>query len=143
MSTEVTPESLRLYAKWAREHSEYVTAQQLDRKAEQLEREQRPLPTVPGWYPNIVVERGGESCTGAMLRDDGRWTTPRLVGRCYSHSPWAGIATVRWAEQDGKTPGQTAMEAFPGEEPAPWAVRTQGSRDFWERLARNTPGLPL
>jgi len=112
MSTEVTPESLRAHAKWARDHSEYVTAQQLDRKAEQLERESKPLPTVPGWYPGIVVERGGETCTGALLQDNEEWVTARPVCGCHHHYVSGGSAHIRWAEQDGKTPGQTLHEAL-------------------------------
>lgn len=139
MSTsEVTPDLLRrVAAAWeGGTASDDYARHELRARADHLERTQRPLPTVPGWYPGIVVERAGESCTGALLTDNGIWITPLGVDECrHTHFLNDGHVTVRWAEQDGKTPGQTAMEAFPGEEVAPWAVRNQKSRDFWERLA--------
>jgi len=112
MSTEVTPESLRTHAEWLRERGRLTTAAALQFEAKNLECESKPLPTVPGWYPSIVVERGGESCTGALLADDDGWRTAREVGGRYGH--WVEGTpdlTIRWAEQDGKTPGQTLWEA--------------------------------
>lgn len=117
MSTEVTPESLRTHAKWLRDAEGWSSqAHKMDAVADDLEREQRPLPTVPGWYPGIVVERGGESCTGALLTDEGEWIAARssegfhisLDPRIIGQDP----VTIRWAEQDGKTPGQTARRAY-------------------------------
>jgi len=70
MSTEVTPESLRSHATWMNDRGAKESHMALTRWADDLEHQQRPLPTVPGWYPTIVVERGGESCTGALLADD-------------------------------------------------------------------------
>jgi len=135
MRTEITPESLRTHAKWARDHSEYVTAQQLDRKADQLEREQRPLPTVPGWYPTIVVERGGESCTGALLTEDRNWwCTAAFVDGSFLHRN-SDENTIRWAEQDGKTPGQTAWEAQ-GSKVATWMCASPALQAEWERIAQ-------
>ncbi len=68
MSTpEVTPDLLRRVAgAWeGGTASDDYARHELRARADHLERQQ--LPTVPGWYPGIVVERGGESCTGALL----------------------------------------------------------------------------
>jgi len=139
MSTpEVTADLLRrVEAAWEGDSaSDAYARNELHQWAKNLEREQRPLPTVPGWYPNVVVERGGESCTGALLRDDETWLTAVQVDGWYSHDVgYSEGVTIRWAEQPTKTPGQTAMEAFTGEGTAPWEARSPGSRDFWERLA--------
>lgn len=114
MSIEVTPESLRAHAALLRSRGvvEFEVAI-WDRWADRLEREQRPLPTVPGWYPGVVVERGGESCTGALLMDcASEWATPVQVEGLYHHRADDKGATIRWADQDGTTPGQTAQAAW-------------------------------
>jgi len=112
MSTEVTPESLRAHAAWMGDHHAEIVAAALRCRANDLEDEQRrPLPTEPGWYPGIVVERGGESCTGALLTDGEYWETRQRVGGRRTHNSWEPGTTIRWAEQDGKTPGQTLWEA--------------------------------
>lgn len=121
MSNEVTPESLRAHADWVRDDaltrdedtkSALKAMDLLLAKADRLEREQRPLPTVPGWYANIIVERGGESCTGALLTDNDIWITPLGVDECrHAHFLNDGHVTIRWAEQAGTTPGQTFWEA--------------------------------
>jgi len=136
MSTsEVTPESLRLHADWMDDHHGAAEASFVRRWADDLEREQRrPLPTVPGWYPGIVVERGGESCTGALLADDDGWRTAREVAGRYGH--WLDsnpLTTIRWAEQDGKTPGQTAWEAQ--WYAMPWKDTGLAMRSHCERIA--------
>lgn len=138
MSTEVTPDLMRtVAAAWeGSTASDDYARHELRARADDLEHERRPLPTVPGWYPGIVVERGGESCTGALLTDNDIWITPLGVDECrHTHFLNDRHVTIRWAEQDGKTPGQTAVEAFAGEGTAPWEARTPGSRDFWERVA--------
>ncbi len=99
MSAAVTAESLRA-------HAEYAPSAEMKRSlhawADSVERESKLLPTVPGWYPSIVVERGGESCTGALLTDEEEWRTARPVsgeyGHCVSDTP---RPTIRWAEQEG------------------------------------------
>ncbi len=110
----------------------------LTRWADDLEREQRPLPTVPGWYPTIVVERGGESCTGALLADDDGWRTAREVDGRYGH--WiegTPSLTIHWAEQHGTTPGQTLYEVWT--KPYgffPWSGISSAVRDRYERAAK-------
>jgi len=112
MSAEVTPESLRATAKWLRDRGAiHAVDTILCNWAGVLEREPRPLPTVPGWYAGIVVERGGESCTGALRSDDVFWYTARAVGGRRCHLSCDETVTIRWAEQEGKTPGQTLWEA--------------------------------
>jgi len=116
MSTEKTSDLLRRAADaWVGNTAgDDVARRELRRRADRLEREQRPLPEEPGWY-QVVVERGGEKCTGAMLDDEKTWRTPYAVDGLYRH--WAGDThtTIRWAEQDGKTPGQTLREAASAE----------------------------
>jgi len=136
MSTEVTPESLRTHALYAKLRGHMKTAKVLDSEADDLERERRPLPTVPGWYPNVVVERGGESCTGALLRDDEWWLTALTVAGVHTHALGEAGLTVRWAEQDGKTPGLVLYEAW--SKPSaffPWDETSSGVRDRYERAA--------
>jgi len=144
MSTEVTPESLRAHAKWV--HGDALTRDNtwadleamnlLLAKADRLESEQRPLPTEPGWYACIVVERGGESCTGALLTDGEYWETRQRVGGRRTHNSCERGTTIRWAEQDGTTPGQTLWEA-----PTIWGITPgwdrAGSalRERWEQRA--------
>jgi len=118
MNTETTSDLLRRAADaWVGDTAgDDVARHQLRDRADRLERERRPLPTKPGLYPTIVVERGGEKCTGAMLHDYGEWETPIRVGGVYGHSVVPGtFSTVRWAEQDGPTPGQTLREAASAE----------------------------
>jgi len=119
MSTpEVTPESLRATAKWLRDRGAiHAVDTILCNWAGVLEREQRPLPTEPGWYPTIVVERGGESCTGALLTDEGEWITSELVLGCHHHEVDSRFTAIRWAEQDAAhgTPNLTPE----GEHPEP------------------------
>jgi len=139
MSTEVTPDLLRRVSDaWeGNTASDDYVRNQMRAWANRLEREQRPLPTVPGWYPTIVVERGGQSCTGALLADDDGWRTAREVGGCYGH--WTegnSDLTIRWAEQDGKTPGQTVYEVWA--KPYgffPWSGMSSAVRDRYERAA--------
>jgi len=136
VSTEVTPDLLRrVAAAWVGgTASDDYARHELRGRAARLEHEQRPLPTVPGWHPGIVVERGGESCTGALLTDEGEWITSELVLGCHHHEVDSRSTTIRWAEQDGKTPGQTLWEA--GEFLAtPWRDANPGTRDRWERRA--------
>jgi len=136
VSTEVTPESIRTDAKWLISKGFPESSKLLRMGADDLERAQaRPLPTEPGWYPGIVVERGGESCTGALLRDDGLWQTPRLVSTFYSHRLGATpAAIIRWAEQDGTTPGQTLWEAQE-HRVAAWRFASPEVQGEWERMA--------
>ena len=136
MSTDVTPESLRAHADWMDEHNGVAEACSLRSRADDLEREQRPLPTEPGWHPNIVVERRGESCTGALLRADGAWVTARpLYGCCYGfHANIETSFTIRWAERDGKTPGQVAWEAQ-GSKVATWICASPTAQAEWESIA--------
>ncbi len=110
MSTETTPDLLRRAADaWVGDTAgDDVARRQLRRRADRLEREQRPLPRVPGLYPTIVVKQHEEEHTGAMLMDDGCWFTPVPVGGSYDHHLKLHYVTVRWAEQDGPTPEQTA-----------------------------------
>ncbi len=134
MSTEVTPESLRTHATWLDAHCMPVEAAALRCEADHLERQQ--LPTVPGWYPGIVVERGGESCTGALLADDESWQTALCVGDHHTHYPHSGGVTIRWAEQDGTTPGQTLWEADSSNGgPETWPWLSLEAKDYWERVA--------
>ncbi len=137
MSTpEVTPESLRAHAEWLDEHHGAAEADALRREADRLEREQRPLPTVPGWHPNIVVERGGESCTGALLREDKAWVTARPLYGYYGFHPSVDSYTIRWAEQDGTTPGQTLHAAKLGAHAlVTWILLDRQQRVKWERAA--------
>jgi len=124
MSTEVTPESLRLHAEWLDDNKVCQTPEVLRNWADHLE---RPLPTEPGWYPGIVVERGGESCTGALLADDDGWRTAREVDGRYGHwTEGTPNLTIRWAEQDGTTPGQTFWEASLAEGRGHIMVSTSG-----------------
>jgi len=133
MSTEVTAESLRAHATWLDDNKVCQTPEVLRNWAKYLERLWRPLPTEPGWYPGIVVERGGESCTGALLTSTDMWVTSQKLDGCVTHFVVDRHATIRWAEQDGKTPGQTAFEAVVG--PRSWGSIPQRSRDAYEREA--------
>lgn len=113
MSTEVTPDMLRaVAAAWeGSTASDDYARHELRARADWLERELRPLPSAPGWYPTVVVERGYESCTGALKTDSGYWVTATGVdGHRWHHEDDYGL-TIRWAEQDGTTPGQTLWEA--------------------------------
>jgi len=101
--------------------------------AARMERESKPLPTLPGWYPGIVVERGGESCTGALRSDDVFWYTARVVGGRRCHLSCDETVTIRWAEQDGTTPGQTLWELENAG--APWHGLGVKVHDRWERIA--------
>jgi len=103
-------------------------------RADYLEHQQRPLPTVPGWYPNIVVERGGESCTGALLTDEGEWITSELVLGCHHHEVDSRSTTIRWAEQEGTTPGQTLYEADRSHG-VTWRAVDPVARSYSERMA--------
>ena len=134
MSTEVTPESLRTHATWMNDRGAKESHMALTRWADDLEREQRPLPTVPGWYPSIVVERGGESCTGALLTDNDMWVTSPGTGECHTHFLNDRHVTIRWAEQDGTTPGQTLHEAEP-DNGMTWGQTGRTVRDLYERIA--------
>ena len=117
MSTETTPDLLRRAADaWVGDTAgDDVARRQLRRRADRLEREQRRLPSVPGLYPTIVVKQHEEEHTGAMLMDDGCWFTPVPVGGSYDHYLKLHYVTVRWAEQDDPTPGQTLREAADAE----------------------------
>jgi len=137
MSTEVTPDLMRtVAAAWeGGTASDDYARHELRARADHMEHLQRPLPTVPGWYPGIVVERGGESCTGALLADDDGWRTEREVGGFYGH--WiegTPSFTIRWADQDGKTPGQTLWEAEPNRGVA-WSSVGQTVKALYERIA--------
>jgi hypothetical protein len=141
MSTEVNPESLRTHAEWMDDHHGEVEAAALRREADRLEREQRPLPTVPGWYPGIVVERGGESCIGVILTDDESWVTALRVDYSNYHDPDDWDVTIRWVEQDGKTPGQTLWEETCRRK-VPWRDTPASTRDRYGYLAAHgTPTL--
>ncbi len=141
MSTpEVTPDLLRrVAAAWegGTASDDYVR-HELRARADYLERQQ--LPTVPGWYPGIVVERINEegekeSCTGALLADDDGWRTAREVDGRYGH--WiegTPNLTIRWAEQDGKTPGQTLWEETCRRK-VPWRDTPASTRDRYGYLA--------
>jgi len=115
MSTKVTPESLRTHAEWLDDRNVSVeiykvrkaAAVEMHRAADCLEHQQRPLPEKPGWYELIVVERGGESCTGAFRDTSGYWHTPDFTVNGASPD-----VTIRWAEQSGKTPGQTMRDVY-------------------------------
>jgi len=137
MSTEVTPESLRAHATWLNDRGAKESHMALTRWADDLEREQRTLPTVPGWYPGIVVERGGESCTGALLTDEGEWITSELVLGCHHHEVDSRSTTIRWADRNGTTPGQTLWEAD-SDNPThtlAWNNLSVVVRDRYERIA--------
>lgn len=112
MDTEVTPESLRTHARWAKERgkSHTHTASDLDDLANLVEQEQRPLPERPGWYELIVVERDGKSHTGAFRDTSGYWHTSDFTVNGASPD-----VTIRWAEQSSTTPGQTLREAASAE----------------------------
>jgi len=138
MSTEVTPDLLRtVAAAWeGGTASDDYARHELRSRADQLEREQRPLLTVPGWYPNVVVERGGESCTGVQRNDEGGWFTSVRLGDRYVHFPSDRDTTIRWAEQDGTTPGQKVYETWT--KPYgffPWSGISLETRDRYERAA--------
>jgi len=136
MSTpDVTPDLLRrVAAAWeGATASDDYARHELRARADHLERQQ--LPTVPGWYPGIVVERGGESCTGALLRDDETWLTAVQVDGWYSHDyGYSEGVTYRWAEQDGKTPGQTLWEETCRRK-VPWRDTPASTRDRYGYLA--------
>jgi len=137
MSTpEVTPDLLRRVAgAWeGGTASDDYTRHELRARADHLERQQLPLPTVPGWYPGIVVERGGESCTGALLTDEGEWITSELVLGCHHHEVDSRSTTIRWAGQDGKTPGQTLWEETCRRK-VPWRDTPASTRDRYGYLA--------
>ncbi len=148
MSTEVTPELLRrVLAAWeGGSASDDYARNELHQWAKNLEREQRPLPDVPGWYPGIVVEQGGESCTGALLTSTDMWVTPQKLGGCVTHFFVDRHVTIRWAEQDGKTPGQALREAEDGTTRS-WVTATPELHERWERrgaavlVAHGTPTL--
>jgi len=135
MSTEVTPESLRTHARWAKERGKSYThtASDLDDLATLVEQEQRPLPERPGWYELIVVERrcadnSIESCTGAFRDTSGYWHTPDFTVNGASPD-----VTIRWADQGGTTPGQTLWEADPTR--FAWSQAHSTVRDESERMA--------
>ncbi len=136
MSTEVTPDLLRtVAAAWeGGTASDDYARHELRARADHLERQQLPLPTVPGWYPGIVVERGGESCTGALLTDEGEWITSELVLGCHHHEVDSRSTTIRWAGQDGKTPGQTLWEETCRRK-VPWRDTPASTRDRYGYLA--------
>jgi len=135
MSTEVTPESLRTHAEWLDEQGSITAAPILRKEADCLERQQRHLPTVPGWYPTIVVERGGESCTGALLTEDRNWwCTAEFVDGNFLHRN-SDENTIRWAGQVGTTPGQTLWETEDTFGCMPWGEARQPARDRAERIA--------
>ena len=136
MSTEVTAESLRAHATWLDDNKVCQTPEVLRNWAKYLERLWRPLPTEPGWYPGIVVERGGESCTGALLTSTDMWVTSQKLGGCVTHFVVDRHATIRWAEQDCTTPGQTVYETWT--KPYgffPWSGISLATRDRYERAA--------
>ncbi len=136
MSNEVTPDLLRTHAKWLKDQGADAAHSLLIGWAARAEAQQRPLPTVPGWYPGIVVERGGESCTGALLDRKGLWTTPRDVEGAFQHKHRKYGVTIRWAEQDGKTPGQTVYETWTKLYGFfPWSGISPATRDRYERAA--------
>ncbi len=136
MSTEVTPDLLRtVAAAWeGGTASDDYARHELRARADHLERQQLPLPTVPGWYPGIVVERGGASCTGALLTDNDMWVTSQGIGECHTHFLNDGHVTIRWAEQDGKTPGQTLWEETCRRK-VPWRDTPASTRDRYGYLA--------
>jgi len=136
MSTEVTPESLRAHATWLNDRGAKESYMALTRWSDDLECEQRPLPTVPGWYPSIVVERGGESCTGALRSAGGSWATANRVDEHLWHFGDDAGVTIRWAEQDGTTPGQTVYETWTKLYGFfPWSGISPATRDRYERAA--------
>jgi len=117
MSTETTSDLFRRAADaWVGDTaSDDDVRRELRARADRLEREQPPLPTKAGFYELIVVERGGEKCTGALLRTDTWWVTEQAVAGTYTHVVGDPRTTIRWAEQDGPTPGQTLREAASAE----------------------------
>ncbi len=141
MSTEVTPESLHTHAEWLDDRNVSVeiykvrkaAAVEMHRAADCLEHQQRPLPERPGWYELIVVERlneegGKESCTGAFRDTSGYWHTPDFTVNGSSPD-----VTIRWAEQESTTPGQTLWEADPTR--FAWNQAHSTVRDESERMA--------
>jgi len=141
MSTETTSDLFRRAADaWVGDTAgdDYARHQLRVRACLELERE-RPLPERPGWYELIVVERVNEegereSCTGAMLTEEGEfWATPLLVGESYWHRPGKKGATVHWAEQDGPTPEQTMREAASAEGQE-WPTNDPFVKDQIERI---------
>lgn len=68
----------------------------------QVEPDERPLPTKPGWYKDVIVERGGDICHGAVLGENSLWFTPLVIGPgggyC-THNPCDPDVTVRWDEE--------------------------------------------
>ncbi len=133
MSTEVTPESLRTHARWAKERGKSYThtASDLTDLATLVEQEQRrPLPTKAGWYELIVVERDGEKCTGAFRDTSGYWHTSDFTVNGASPD-----VTIRWAEQSGTTPGQTLREAASAEGKE-WPTGSPFVNDQIEHFAR-------
>ncbi len=135
MSTETTSDLFRRAADaWVGDTaSDDDVRRELRARADRLEREQRPLPDVPGLYSTIVVEQDEEECTGAMLMDDGNWMTPVPVGGVYDHFPQLNDVTIRWAEQDDPTPGQTVREAASAEGQE-WPTNDPFVKDQIERI---------
>jgi len=133
MSTETTSDLLRRAADaWVGDTAgDDVARHQLRDRADRLEREKRPLPERPGFYELIVVERGGEECMGATLTDEGVWTTSKKVGGRHSHV--GQVSTIRWAEQDGPTPGQTVRGAASAEGQK-WPMDDPFVKDQIERI---------
>lgn len=143
MSTEVTPESLHTHAEWLDDRNvsaeiykvRKAAAVEMHRAADCLEHQQRPLPEKPGWYELIVVERLNEegekeSCTGAFRDTSGYWHTPDFTVNGSSPD-----VTIRWAEQDGTTPGQTLREAA-NAEGQEWPTGSPFVNDQIEHFAR-------
>ena len=100
MSPEITPEILRqIAATWVGgETDDDYGRHYLRQLADSLERHVRPLPTKPGWYPDIVVEYQGESCVGALLSGEVWVTGPTLAGWS-AHSPKSSDVYVHWDEE--------------------------------------------
>ncbi len=142
MSTETISDLLRRAADaWVGDTAgDDVARHQLRIRADRLERERRPLPTKPGLYPTIVVERrcgddSIESCTGAMLGEDKCWSTPTSVDGYLWHGSVGGSSdvTIRWTEQDDPTPGQTVREAASAEGQE-WPTNDPFVKDQIERI---------
>ncbi len=150
MSTETTFDLFRRAADaWVGDTaSDDDVRRELRDRADRLEREQRPLPERPGWYELIVVERGGEKCTGALLNVNGYWCTAEYVDGCPVHRINDEGTTIRWAEQDGPTSGQTLREAASAEVQE-WPTDDPFLKDQIERItaavlaAYATPTLTL